>query len=433
MNKRQVLASVVLMLATHLTCNAQGSGIHTEYMKGEKTTRVETNMLYVYNAPDQFVELVLRSWYKGEKLTSSATKVDVEVFSFSKTPLCPTAAQQDSLEREHVTAGLGARIDAQLKSYEADGFAGTVLVVRDRRVVVLKGYGMANIEAKIPNTPSTRFEMNSMTKMLTALSILQLAAAGRLDLDAPVERYLGEFPAAKREATIRQLASHTAGLIPAGASLAGESRDAFVADVKRVPPESVPGAAYRYTNAGYSLLAAIVEKTSGIAFAEYIRQHAFGPARMTTAIFRNEVPANDRRFAPGYVAGTDGRPQPGPPNPYTWGTIGAGGIWCTVGDMYRWVLAIEDSIVIKDPQRAVLFARPTPPSQEAFGWHVTLAGEATRMRIDKGGSSPDFASQLLYFPNDRVIIVWASNNLSRRWRQTLNDALPKLIFSPTDL
>jgi CubicO group peptidase (beta-lactamase class C family) len=348
---------------------------------------------------------------------------------FSCLVVRPTSAQQDSLDRERVTAALGARIDAQLKGYETDGFAGTVLVVRDRSVVLLKGYGMANVEAGIRNTPSTRFEMNSMTKMLTGVSILQLAAAGRLNLDAPVERYLGQFPAAKRGATVRQLASHTAGLIPEGASLAGESRGAFIADVKRVPAESAPGEAYRYTNAGYSVLAAIVEVTSGMTFPEYLRKHSFALAKMTTAVFRDQVPANDERFARGYVAGPDGRPQPGPPNPYAWGTIGAGGVWCTVGDMYRWVLAVENSAVIKGPQRSLLFAPPTPPSQEAFGWHVTLATAATRMRIDKGGGSPDFASQLLYFPNERVVIVWASNNLSRRWRQTLNDALPGLIFS----
>lgn len=87
MNKRHALFPVLLILATYAICNGQESGIHTEYMKDNKTTRVETNVLYVYNTPEQFVELVLRSWYKGEKLTSPPTKVDVEVFSFAKSPL----------------------------------------------------------------------------------------------------------------------------------------------------------------------------------------------------------------------------------------------------------------------------------------------------------------------------------------------------------
>jgi hypothetical protein len=87
MNKVHVFLLSLLLLATCVTGNAQDSGIYTEYMKDNKTTRVETNMLYVYNTPDQFVELMLRSWYKGEKLTSAPTKVDLEVFSFSKNSL----------------------------------------------------------------------------------------------------------------------------------------------------------------------------------------------------------------------------------------------------------------------------------------------------------------------------------------------------------
>jgi hypothetical protein len=87
MNKVHVRLLSLLLLATCVTGNAQESGIHTEYMKDNKTTRVETSMLYVYNTPDQFVQLTLRSWYKGEKLTSAPTKVDLEVFSFSKDPL----------------------------------------------------------------------------------------------------------------------------------------------------------------------------------------------------------------------------------------------------------------------------------------------------------------------------------------------------------
>lgn len=87
MNKVHILFLTLLLLATCVTANAQDTGVHTEYMKDNKTTRVETSMLYVYNTPDQFVELIFRSWYKGEKLTSAPTNVDVDVFSFSKNPL----------------------------------------------------------------------------------------------------------------------------------------------------------------------------------------------------------------------------------------------------------------------------------------------------------------------------------------------------------
>ena len=347
----------------------------------------------------------------------------------------PAAARQqhaapDSLATVQVRGPLGRALDSLLTSYETHGFAGAVLIVRRDKVVLSKGYGFADIPRRVRNGPDTRFEMNSITKMFTGVSILQLASAGKIRLDAPIAQYLGPFPASKRGATVEQLAWHTAGLAVAGTQLAGNSRDAFVAAVKSAPMESRPGERYRYTNAGYSLLAAIIEVASGQAFEDYLRQHIFVPAGMQSAVFRTEVPAADSRFARGYVSSPAG-PAPGPPNPYNWGTVGAGGVWTTVGDIYRWVVTVERGDVVPRQYRALLFSPPPTPSLEAYGWHVRPPTDSARARIEKGGGSDDFASQLIYFPRDSVTIVWASNNLERRWRQTLNRALPDLIFTGT--
>lgn len=336
----------------------------------------------------------------------------------------------DSLATTHVRGALGRRLDSLLTVYEAHGFSGTVLVARRGEVVLLKGYGLADISGRIRNGAATRFEMNSMTKMFTGVSILQLAAADRVRLDGPVAQYLGPLPAPKSAATVEQLAMHTAGLVVEGAQLPDDSRDAFVAAMKFAQMESPPGTRYRYTNAGYSLLAAIIEVASGESFEDYLRRHVFVPAGMQTAVFRNQVPAGDTLFARGYV-GSPAGPVPGPPNPYTWGTVGAGGVWSTVGDMYRWVVAAERTDVVPPRYRSLLFSPPRPPSLEAYGWHVYSASDTSRARIDKGGGSDDFASQLLHFPRDSVTVVWASNNLERHWRQTLNRALPDLVFMGT--
>jgi len=166
---------------------------------------------------------------------------------------------------------------------------------------------------------------------------------------------------------------------------------------------------------------------SGQSYESYLRQHIFAPAGMRTAIFRDEVPSTDSLFAHGYV-GTPRGLEPGPPNPYVWGTRGAGGVWTTVGDMYRWIVAVEDGAVLPAEQRALLFLEPKPPSEEAFGWHVRPKTTGSRARIDKGGGSDDFASQLLHYPAERATIIWASNNLRQRWRQALNQALPDIVF-----
>ena len=334
----------------------------------------------------------------------------------------------DSLAVECVAGSLGVQLDTHLRRYASEGFSGTVLVVRDRKVVLLKGYGFAKYADSTPNTPATRFEMNSITKMFTGAALLQLAGEGRLALDDPIERQLGAFTAGKPGATVRHLALHTAGLVPAGTPLNGESRDAFLRDVGRVPRESMPGASYRYTNAGYSVLAAIIERASGVSYEAYLREHIFAPAGMRTAMFRPEVPASDARFAHGYVAGTTQR-VPGPPNPYGWGTIGAGGVWSTVGDIYRWLQFVESGRAFPAQFRSLLFTPPPAPSQESFGWHYYAKTDTSRTRIDKGGGSDDFASQLQYFPDDGVVIIWASNDLSKRWRRTLNQAIPDIVFT----
>jgi CubicO group peptidase (beta-lactamase class C family) len=339
-------------------------------------------------------------------------------------PQSPT--EPDSLARDRVSGTLGVRLDSQLTQFAAYGFSGTVLVVRSGQVVLLKGYGLANVERGIPNTAETRFEMNSMTKMFTGVAVLQLAAEGRVRLSDSVERHLGAFPPGKRGATIQQLATHTSGLIVEGSDLAGDSRDAFVRDVKRTPRESAPGERYRYTNAGFSLLAAIIETVSGESYEDYVRRHEFAPAGLRTASFRNEVPTNDPRFAHGYV-GTPAALEPGPPNPYVWGTRGAGGVWATVGDMYRWLVALEKREILADAQWRLLITPPVPPAQEAFGWHVETTPEG-RLRIQKGGGSDDFASHVLYYPHEQVVIVWASNNLRQRWRRMLNEGLPAVVF-----
>ena len=336
----------------------------------------------------------------------------------------------DTLATQQIRGVLGKRLDSLLSVYEARGFAGTVLVVRRRDIVLLKGYGFADIPRHVRNGAATRFEMNSMTKMFTGVSILQLAAAGKLRLDDPISLHLGAFPASKSGATVGQLAMHTAGLAVAGTQIPGYSRGAFVAAMKAAPMESQPGTRYRYTNAGYSLLAAIIEVASRQSYEEYLRRNVFAAAGMRTAIFRDEVSAADTLFARGYVGSPSG-PVPGPANPYDWGTRGAGGVWSTVGDVYSWVDAVEHGNVVPRRYRGLLFSPPTAPSLEAFGWHVTAATDTSRARIDKGGGSDDFASQLLHFPRDSVTIVWASNNLQRRWRPTLNRAIPDMIFTGT--
>jgi CubicO group peptidase (beta-lactamase class C family) len=304
--------------------------------------------------------------------------------------------------------------------YESYGFAGTVLVAKNGGIVLLKGYGLADRTRKIPNGPATRFEVASLTKTFTAAAVLQLESRGLLRTDDPLGKYLGRFPSPKDRATIHHLATHTGGLVREGTDL-GEvlTRQAFVDAMKRTPAESQPGERYRYSNAGYSMLAAVIEVVSGTSYETYIRRHLFIPAGISGAGFRGDFTGPDGTLAKGYL---------GPPHAaresvevaYPWGTRGAGGMIATVPEMYQWVIALEDTAVLPSAARAKMFqARP----EEGYGWHVETDRRRGIPVIHKGGGMPQYASQILRYPSVGLLIIWASNNLQQRWRQALNHGL----------
>jgi CubicO group peptidase (beta-lactamase class C family) len=324
--------------------------------------------------------------------------------------------------RALVQGTLGRRLDEVLRRYHEYGLSGTFLVAKDGPVVLHEGFGFADRDRHIPNGLGTVFEIASLTKTFTAAAILRLEMTGRLRTDDRIEAHLGPFPPAKARATLHHLLTHTAGLVREGTDVDTPDREAFITMMKEAPPESPPGERYRYTNAGYSLLAAVVERVSGEPYEVFVRRELFGPAGLADAGFRGERPEDDPRLAWGYL-GALGRLERGLRLPLHWGTKGAGGIVMTVGDLYRWLLALRGDRVLSAAAREKAFhAWPT----EGYGWHV--GQERGRDVIHKGGGMPDFASHVVYYPRESLVVIFATNDLRQRWRQTLLRALPAVAF-----
>ena len=309
-----------------------------------------------------------------------------------------------------------------LSSYEQDGFSGTVLVANDGRILLHRGYGFANRERGIRNDKDTLFEVASIVKTFTSAAILDLEARGVLRTSDPLSRFLGPFPPAKASATIDHLATHTGGLVPEGTDLRCADREEFIQDVKSVPLESVPGQAYRYSNAGFSTLAALIEKVSGVSFETYLRENLFARAGLTDAYFRGDANVPRHRVAVGY--GADGKPST--PPPYQWGTRGSGGLILTVREVYRWYTALRGGRVIDAKQVWKMF-EPRPPPREGYAFHSERDAKG-RWIISKGGGMPEYASQILEYPEERVVIIWACNNLDKRWRQAVNRGIAATLF-----
>ena len=224
-------------------------------------------------------------------------------------------------------------------------FSGAVLIARRGVPFLEAAYGLADRDAKTPNSTRTQFRFGSMGKMFTAVSIMQLAQAGKLDLTAPIGRYLKDYPNADiaTKVTIDNLFTHTGDtgdiFTPEFFARRLELRDPkdYVALFGSRPPRFAPGARTEYSNYGFILLGRIVEAVSGQSYDDYIASHIFAPARMTATGNQPET-----MHPPGLAVGyTDQKGQLVPDvDTLPWRGTAAGGGYSTVGDLARFADAL---------------------------------------------------------------------------------------------
>jgi len=326
----------------------------------------------------------------------------------ASTPICDDTA----VPREDVVRGqLGIEIHDFLRGMTKDGFSGAVLLSYRGEIHLKKGYGYANREKLQPNSSETLFNIASVAKIFTAAAVLRLEEEGRLSVDEPLSSFLGPFPAAKSSATTHHLLTHTAGLVVRGAELNYDSRRTFVEAVKNAPIESVPGKEYRYTNAGYTLLAAIVDGTTGLPFEVYLRHQIFAPACMTRSAFVWEESIQNLPAAVGYAGDNVDQLHAVQPESDIWGNRGPSNIASNVGDLYKWILAMKDARVISPSSMERMFTAHV--GDEGYGWHVIDAEHGRLFR--RGGGLPGFESSLRWYEDkDVVIIVLINNHLRLR-------------------
>jgi CubicO group peptidase (beta-lactamase class C family) len=209
-----------------------------------------------------------------------------------------------------------------------------------------RAYGMADLEHGIPNRPETIFEAGSVSKQFTAAAVVLLALEGKLALDDDVRRYLPELPDYGRTVTVRHLMNHTSGLRDWGsvAAVSGWGRGerththAHVLDIlaRQRALNYAPGAEYSYTNSGYNLMAVIVDRVSGMPFAEFSRVRIFEPLGLADTQWRDDyrriVPGRAAAFAADGEGFTIDRPIEH--------VHGNGGLLTTVRDLLRWDRAL---------------------------------------------------------------------------------------------
>ncbi len=238
--------------------------------------------------------------------------------------------------------GVAARVDAVFAEYAgADGPGCSLGVIRDGRLIHAVGYGTANLDYGIPNGPATIYRTASVSKQFTAGAVALLALRGEVDLDAPVQRYVPEFPDYPDPPTVRHLIHHTSGVRDYLGlfSLAGNRSEDFItsqdildAIVRQRELNFPPGSEYLYSNSGYVLLAEIVASVSGQSLREFATAEFFDPLGMPRTHFHddhNEV-VPDR--ATGYAPTDDGFRI----NMTTLDVVGDGGIYTSVEEWAAW-------------------------------------------------------------------------------------------------
>src|SRR5687767_7790170 len=234
-----------------------------------------------------------------------------------------------------------ARMDEVVQTYVRDRtFMGTVLVARGTDVILSKGYGSANLEWEIPNTPATKFRLGSITKQFTAASLLLLEERGKLKLDDPIKKYVPEAPAAWDAITIFHLLTHSSGIpnftnLPEYQSLKLENAPVAktVMTVRDKPLEFVPGEKMSYSNSGYLLLGHVIEQVTADSYEKFVNENIFTPLGMKDSGYDSNAAVIPRRAA-GYMASATG--------PVNAGFIhmsiphAAGALYSTIEDLLRW-------------------------------------------------------------------------------------------------
>jgi CubicO group peptidase (beta-lactamase class C family) len=287
------------------------------------------------------------------------------------------------------------QMDALLARYHELGlFNGSALIAENGQPVLRKGYGEANMEWHVPNTPDTRFRLGSVTKQFTATLVMQMVEKGQIDLAAPIGRYLQDYPKPNADRiTIHQLLNHTSG-IPGITELPEFGR---IARDPRPPAELInifsrlellfePGTKFSYNNSGFLVLGVILEKVSGESYAQLLHERIFDPLGMNQSGYDSTTPLIEKRAA-GYDATLDGYVNTSYVDmslPYA-----AGSLYSSVDDLLRWDQALYGAKVLSDASKQKMFT----PGVGDYGYGLFIHKGAVTT-IEHGGSINGFNSHI---------------------------------------
>jgi D-alanyl-D-alanine carboxypeptidase len=301
-------------------------------------------------------------------------------------------------------------VDSTLKERNIPG--AVVAVLRDGKIVHLKGYGLASVEFGVPVTSETVFEIGSVTKQITAGAIMLLVEDGKVSLDEKVSAYIPNTPAGWQDVTVRHLLNHTSG-IPSYTVLGGfglslrMTRDDFVGKFTDLPLDFEPGTRYAYNNSGYNLLGYIIEAQSGMPYWKFLDERIYKPLGIKTAgdrdpkfIIRNR--ATGYEFIDGSLTGRDGSLTD---------LFAAGAIVMSIEDLVKWERSLRDASLLKKESLEEMWTplRFNDGREHPYGLGFRLSPIRGTRLVAHSGQTAGFGTSLSRFADDDLTVIAITN------------------------
>ena len=325
-------------------------------------------------------------------------------------------------QKKQSNESIKQKIDNYLSQGVTNGFSGSVLVAKKGTIIINKGYGLANKEENIANSPNTVFTIGSVTKQFTATAILKLEELDKLNTTDPLHKFFKNIPYDKKDITIHQLLTHSSGFI----DVIGEGDFDYIKTkvfFKRLFKTELihkPGHKYAYSNAGYSVLARIIELVSNEDYESFLNKYLFKPAGMQQTGYL--IPRwNNKQIAVGYAYNVENMgtliDRFKRKNRVTWTLKGNGGINSTTKDMCKWYEALKNNKILSKSS----FEKLTTPyileyegksSYYAYGWAIYKSDRNTKI-ISHNGGNRIFFHDFIWLPKEDVVVIFFTNANSK--------------------
>lgn len=305
-------------------------------------------------------------------------------------------------------------VDRMMARYDGHVPGASLLVLQDGVPRIHRAYGYADLEHGSRAETATNYRLASVSKQFTAAAILLLMQDGALSLDDPVRRWLPELPAATERVTLRQLLTHTGGLVDyedlMPADMQGQLSDADVLALLSHADRTLfpPGSAYRYSNSGYVLLGLVVERASGEGLATFLKRRIFDPLGMAHTLLYEAGKGPEvagRGYGYSFLDGRWIRTDQSP----TSATRGDGGIYSSVDDLARWDAALYDDRLLTDASRTLAFTPHVRVTGEPYTAHYGFGWRITGETLWHSGESIGFRNVIVRYPRRHLTVVLLTN------------------------